>query len=407
MSDLTVSRFRSDVTVRGVCWSTDENPTIASVKTNDGSGTGSFSSTLSGLATNTKYYLRAYATNNTGTGYGNEISFITQSRNNISFNPGLTYSTLLDIEGNEYETIQIGNQTWMAENLRTTKYNDGVSIPVVNDNTSWLNLTTAAYCWYDNDISGKDIYGALYNWYTVTSGNLCPAGWHVPNDEEWTELTVYLGGGSVAGGKLKETGTAHWNPNTDATNESGFTALHGGMRGNGGVFFDLGYYGGYWWSATENWSRTIYCRSTEINSHFDINTTGFSVRCVKGDSEPAGLPSVTTVSPSNVSTAGASSGGMVRSNEGASITERGVCWSISNKPTIADSKTSDGTGAGPFTSEIQGLSTNTTYYLRAYATNIAGTAYGDQLILKVITKRTRRSLSFALSLFGCPVRSRT
>ncbi len=226
----------SDVTARGVCWSTDENPTIASVKTNDGKGTGSFSSTLSGLTTNTKYYVRAYATNNTGTGFGNEISFITQSRNNISFNPDLTYSTLLDIEGNEYKTIQIGNQTWMAENLRTTKYNDGSSIPVVNDNISWLNLTTAAYCWYDNDISRKDIYGALYNWHTVTSGNLCPAGWHVPKNEEWTVLTAYLGGESVAGGKLKETGTAHWNPNSDATNESGFTALPGGMRGNGGAF---------------------------------------------------------------------------------------------------------------------------------------------------------------------------
>ena len=375
----------SDVTARGVCWSTDENPTIALVKTNDGRGTGSFSSTLSGLTTNTKYYVRAYATNKAGTGYGNEISFITQSRNNISFNPDLTYSSLLDIEGNEYKTIQIGNQTWMAENLRTTKYNDGSSIPEVNDNISWLNLTTAAYCWYDNDISRKDIYGALYNWHTVTSGNLCPAGWHVPKNEEWTVLTAYLGGESVAGGKLKETGTAHWNPNTDATNESGFTALPGGMRGNGGVFFDLGYYGGYWWSATENWSRTIYCRSTEINSHFDLNTTGFSVRCVKGDPEPAGLPSVTTIGPSNVNTTGASSGGVVRSNAGASITDRGVCWSISENPTIADSKTSDGTGAGSFACEIQGLSANTTYYLRAYATNIAGTAYGDQFILKTMT----------------------
>ena len=376
----------SEVTARGVCWSIDENPTIASASTNDGKGIGSFTSTLTGLTANTKYYVRAYATSKAGTGYGNQLNFVTtQSANIISFNPGLTYDTLTDIEGNEYKTIEIGDQTWMAENLRTTKYNDGSSIPLVTENTSWLNLTTPAYCWYDNDISKKDIYGSLYNWYTVNRGNLCPAGWHIPTDVEWTVLSAYLGGESVAGGKLKETGTAHWDPNTDASNESGFTALPGGMRGNGGAFFDLGYYGGYWWSATESWCRILYCRSADISSLTDNNTTGFSVRCIKGDPEPAALPTVTTLAPSNVTETGANSGGVVKSNVGASISDRGVCWSTSANPTTADIKTSDGTGAGQFTSEIQGLSANTTYYLRAFATNIAGTAYGDQLILKTMT----------------------
>ena len=116
-----------------------------------------------------------------------------------------------DIDGNNYLTVTIGTQIWMAENLRTTKYNDGTAIPLVTDNTTWANLTTPAYCWYNNDAkTNGSTYGALYNWYSVNTKKLCPTGWHVPNDTEWTTLTTYLGGTAVAGGKLKETGTAHW-----------------------------------------------------------------------------------------------------------------------------------------------------------------------------------------------------
>jgi uncharacterized protein (TIGR02145 family) len=174
----------------------------------------------------------------------------------------------------------------MAENLRTTKYNDGSSIPFENDNVSWLNLTTAAYCWYDNDISKKDIYGALYNWYAVNRGNLCPAGWHIPTDQEWTVLTAYLGGGSVAGGKLKETGTAHWNPNSDATNESGFTALPDGWRGPYG--FDSALDWGFWWSSTENdattaWHIILFTYDSTVNKPSNDKKNGFSVRCIKDE----------------------------------------------------------------------------------------------------------------------------
>ncbi len=295
------------------------------------------------------------------------------------------FTSCVDGDGNNYPVVQIGAQIWMAENLKTTKFNDGSSIPIETNNTAWFNLTTFAYCWYENDISKRDQYGALYNWHTVNRGNLCPAGWHIPDDDEWTVLTTFLGGESVAGGKLKETGTAHWSPNTDASNETGFTALPGGMRGNGGYFFDLGYYGGYWWSATENWGRIIFCRSRDISSLYDASTTGCSVRCVKGEPEPAALPTVTTTAPANVTTTIANSGGVAKCNVGASITSRGICWSTSANPTTADSKTNDGTGAGSFTSQIDGLSSNTTYYIRAYAVNSAGTAYGDQLILKTMT----------------------
>ena len=163
-----------------------------------------------------------------------------------------------DGDGNLYATTTIGTQVWMAENLRTTKYADGTAIPLVNTNATWnaLTATSKAYCWYNDDIGNKATYGALYTWAAAMNGaassadnpstiqGVCPTGWHLPSDEEWTELTYYLGGESVAGGKLKETGTTHWNsPNTGATNETGFTALPGGYRGIYGNFGNIGYYG--------------------------------------------------------------------------------------------------------------------------------------------------------------------
>jgi uncharacterized protein (TIGR02145 family) len=263
----------ASVTVRGVCWSTSSNPTIAlSTKTSDGSGTGSFLSNMTGLTANTTYYVRAYATNNVGTAYGNQIVFSTYG--------------VMDIEGNGYKTVVIGTQVWMAENLKTTKYNDGTNIPNINDNTEWGNLTTPGYCWYNNDANTyKNVYGALYNWYTVNTGKLCPTGWHVPTDVEWTTLTTYLGGLSVAGGKLKEVGTNHWqNPNTGATNETGFTALPGGRR-YPDAFDHLGDIGN-WWSATEYdasyvWNRDVIYISSEMGRGNYRKNHGFSIRCLK------------------------------------------------------------------------------------------------------------------------------
>ena len=144
----------------------------------------------------------------------------------IVFNPNITYGSITDIDGNTYKTVTIGTQTWMAENLKVTKYNDGIAIPNVTDNTAWRELTTGALCDYGNTPSNSETYGKLYNWHAVNTGKLCPTGWHVPSDAEWTELTDYLGGTSVAGDKLKETGSTHWsNLRTGATNETGFTAL--------------------------------------------------------------------------------------------------------------------------------------------------------------------------------------
>ena len=194
--------------------------------------------------------------------------------------------TVTDIDGNVYKTVKIGNQWWMAENLKVTKYKDGSAIPNVTKGTLWNGLTTGAYCNYDNKESNVATYGRLYNWYAINTGNLCPTGWHVPTDAEWTTLIDYLGGTSVAGGKLKETGTTHWNsPNTGATNETGFTALPGGYRGINGAFFSIGYYG-YWCSATESnanyaWYRYMDYNYSLVYRSISNKQYGFSVRCLR------------------------------------------------------------------------------------------------------------------------------
>jgi uncharacterized protein (TIGR02145 family) len=155
---------------------------------------------------------------------------------------GIQAQTVKDIDGNVYKTITIGTQVWMAENLRTTKLDDGKIVPLVTDDKIWAGLNTPAYCWYTNNApENKNKYGALYNWYTVSTNKLCPRGWHVPTDAEWKTLITNLGGESVAGGKLKEKGTSHWqSPNAGATNETGFTALPSGERKQSGVFEDSG-----------------------------------------------------------------------------------------------------------------------------------------------------------------------
>jgi uncharacterized protein (TIGR02145 family) len=193
-----------------------------------------------------------------------------------------------DGDNNYYPVVQINTQLWMAANLKTTKFKDGSTvIPLVTDITVWSNLTSPGYCWYNNnEASYKNIYGALYNWYTVNTGNLCPTGWHVPTDAEWTTLITYLGGTSVAGGKLKETSTAHWtSPNAGATNETGFTALPGGNRNISGTCGNVGS-DGYWWSSTEGpsataWNRDASYGSTWVDRSNDGKQVGLSVRCVR------------------------------------------------------------------------------------------------------------------------------
>ncbi len=266
------------VTARGVCWSTGQTPTISDSKTTDGTGTGEFSSSLSDLSPNTTYYVRAYATNSTGTAYGNAISFKTKG--------GGSDGTFTDLrDGNIYKTVTIGTQVWMAENLR---YLPSVVSLEIGSKTTPLYYVHGYIG--DNVAEAKatanyTTYGVLYNWPAACSS--CPPGWHLPSDSEWTVLIEYLGGEEVAGGKLKDTGTIHWNsPNIGATNETGFTALPGSDRLQIGNFGILGRFG-YWWTATVGnaiitaWGMSIDYNKTIVGRVSYDKERGHSVRCVK------------------------------------------------------------------------------------------------------------------------------
>lgn len=254
--------------------------------------TGGTSYTITGISQLLSVPYALYASNFNIIKNGRPWDFYVADNGNLMALPKITVEypygavpTVTDHDGNVYNTVKIGTQVWMAENLKTTKYNDNTAIPLVTDNSEWRSLTTPAYCWYDNDISNKTTYGALYNWYTVNTGKLCPTGWHVPSDEEWTILTNYLG--SMAGGRMKETGTTHWrSPNSDAPNDSKFTALPAGWRLLGGTFLSIGDFG-YWWSATESANDNAYIRSMYSsdggvkNSSTSSKMNGLSVRCLR------------------------------------------------------------------------------------------------------------------------------
>lgn len=207
------------------------------------------------------------------------------SNDNFDSFPPVT--TLTDIDGNIYNAVTIGTQVWMKENLKVTHYRNGDPIPKVVDNITWSNLTTGSYCYPENDINNVYAYGILYNWYAISDiRNLAPSGWHVASDVEWTILVNYLGGESIAGGKLKENGTTHWvDPNIGATNESGFTALPAGYRGENGGFYRYTTYG-CWWSSNEYdsskaWKQWIFNDDVVFVKNYKPKHYGFSVRCVK------------------------------------------------------------------------------------------------------------------------------
>lgn len=276
----------SQVTDRGICWSTDENPTTDLItKISNGTGTGSFTGNLTGLTPGTRYYIRAYATNSLGTSYGQQVSFN-------------ALATVTDIQGNIYKVVKIGNQTWMAENLRY--------LPSVSGSES--GSKTVPY-YYVYGYNGTDVneakatnnyttYGVLYNWPAAMNGaassqaspsgvqGVCPTGWHLPSMAELSELETYLGGYTVAGGKLKEVGLSHWiAPNEGATDEVGFKALPGGYRFPNSVFSVLGEWG-YLWSTSEvdteiASGRQINNASGEFFGYVYYKDWGFSVRCVK------------------------------------------------------------------------------------------------------------------------------
>lgn len=271
------------ITVSGICWSTTVDPTTADSRTTNGTLTGTFTGNMTSLTPGTRYYVRAYATNSTGTGYGNTQEFSTN---------------IADIEGNTYKTVMIGTQMWMAENLKTTQFNDGSAITNVTDNAAWAALTTSAYCWYNNNQSTYEpIYGAMYNWFAADAGNLCPTGWHVPSDPEFSTLEVYLGvpqsevdswawHGTDQGSMMKN--TTGWGTGMNGTNTSGFSALPGGYRyGLTGTFNNVGDLT-YWWTTTPvpadpttAWYRRLDGSSSQIYKAATEKPAGKYIRCIK------------------------------------------------------------------------------------------------------------------------------
>jgi uncharacterized protein (TIGR02145 family) len=216
------------------------------------------------------------------------VLVLTSNKNNDDNNNPVT-----DVDGNIYTTVTIGTQVWMVENLKVTKYRNGDPIPNVTDNNSWNELTTDAYCNYDNNATNVSTYGRLYNWYAVNDNRkIAPTGWHVPSDEEWATLGAYLGGNNVAGGKMKEPGATHWiSPNPVADSSCGFKGLPGGIRTSYekiiGEFLYIGQIGAYWSSTnrseSEAWMRFV-TNYDKVLSKGELPTRkifGYSVRCIK------------------------------------------------------------------------------------------------------------------------------
>jgi uncharacterized protein (TIGR02145 family) len=448
----------SDVTAKGIVWSTSQFPTLENNLgfTNSGSGVDAFEGQLTNLTPNTTYFVRAYATNSIGTGYGQERVFITSALSAFTVyfsnpeywdevyiwlwggdgsftdiwpgepmsapeegsiwysfdvppaytallfnnnNNGLktidllrdregwfdgvqwydqepfnTQGTIADADGNLYRTVIIGEQVWMEQNLKTTKYSDGSAIESGTD-----------IVWYDNNENFKHIYGALYSGYAVTDAKgLCPDGWKVPTLDDINVLIDYLGGANLAGGKLKSTGTIPdgtgiWeSPNTNATNDTGFKGVPGGYVG--GAMNQAG----YWWLNTlttiESENDAAFHFALNYNSA-DVVTYAYalsnlnSIRCLR--TTPATEPILQTIQVSDITPTSAKSGGEF--TQGDNVTEKGVVWSLTAEPTLEDyiGKTIDGAGDNAFASEIAGLSPETTYYVRAYAVNNLGTGYGQ------------------------------
>ena len=265
----------------GVCYSTSPSPTTAGIGIVNNSLSDTFTCYLNGLSANTTYYVRAFATNLMGTTYGNEISFTTIGGIETTPGAGVIYN------GYNYASIILGNgQEWITENLKTTTFANGDSIPNITDSLQWINLTTGAWAYYNNDNQNENPYGKLYNWYAVEDQrNLCPVGWHIPTDEEFMLLSYYLDL-AYSGGKMKSTGTQYWqNPNTDASNESGFSGLPGGCRNYFGTF-NLLSESGFWWTSSYAGTDSMWCYTLKYSDRFftlgsSVKSIGQSVRCLK------------------------------------------------------------------------------------------------------------------------------
>lgn len=267
----------SGIVACGVYIGTAQDPETSGARLQMGNDTGIFLGQVAGLEAGTQYFIKAFASNTAGESLGSLVEITT---------PGI----ITDYDNNNYETVKIGTRLWMAENLRTLHFANGDNIATTEPATLDISAeATPEYQWaYEGNDTYDDVYGRLYTWFTVTdTRKVCPTGWHVPSDDEWTALENTLGGFEVAGSKLKESGNSHWiSPyNLYATNESCFSALPGGYRNNTGGFSYMGNYG-YWWSNSEGdsenaWIRSLFVQSIQITRTDFAKKYGASVRCIK------------------------------------------------------------------------------------------------------------------------------
>lgn len=378
------------VTGKGVCWSTSHNPTIADAHSSDGVGLGSFSSDMTGLMPVTRYYVRAYATNSVGTAYSTEFNVLTSPEQDGQPCPQIP--TVADYDGNVYNTVQIGSQCWMKENLRTVHSADGSDV---------------SHLFPNNDSANVSFYGRLYNWYAAMyhstsietlsqrAQGICPTGWHLPSDSEWIQLQNYINtyeayrcnnvpdylAKSLADtmGWIESTASCTIGFEREDNNITGFSARPAGYYN--GSYNSFGSYLGMW-SSRENpqtpalavqyvlGSDNTVMRNSSLNKN-----RYFSVRCVYGNA----MPTVLTDSIVSLLDTMAIIQGTILMDGGEPLTARGICWSTTPNPTVASNHTNNGVTIGGFNGIVRGLNPATQYYARVYATNPWGTAYGSEI----------------------------
>ncbi len=396
-----ISNGSAGTTAQGFCWNNLGNPNFSDSVVFVNPAMGIYSAFLTDLNPYLNYYVRAFATNITGIAYGDELSLA-----------GIFFcgDTVTDYDGNTYNTVLIGTQCWMKENLKTTHYADGTAmIDGTNVGSTSGDYTTKYYFDYNNNPTNSATYGKLYNWAAVMNGSassngvpsgirgICPAGWHVPSDEEWKILegsvdsqydyfdAVWNNGGirgHDVGLNLKA--SIGWISGGNGPNLYDFSALPGGRRD---YYGDFNYVGenGNWWSATEHsathgWYRTVGYNDDRAVRNYFYKIFGLSVRCLRDTLEmQASIPNLITDTISNVTQSSVVYRGFVINDGGSPVITYGVCWDTLTNPTISDSITINGMGTGSFIDILNGLIPNTTYYVRAYATNSIGTAYGNEV----------------------------
>ncbi len=397
----------SPVSARGMVWSTSAEPTLENHigMAQQGEGQGAFQVELSGLTHQTTYYLRAWATNEQGTSYGNSLRFMVE---HTPFVCG--ESTVTDVEGNIYSTVQIGNQCWMGENLKTTSYRNGVPVNnpncVVNFmNTEWGHDTEGAYIAWNNSEAYRQSYGAIYNFYAVENENkLCPPHWHIPADAEWRQLEFSLGiSPSMAGvmdfrgenqGSMLADGGSYWADGVlkedDAFGITGFNALPNGWYpvttfGSGTSWPDKEV---AWWSTSTHFGGNILTRrlahdQTGIERLAAMRSQGLYVRCARN------LPTLRTMNPSDVNKSQARTGGWLNihfDDEGAQVLEKGLLWGTEPDLSLEnyENKEDFGEGAENFYFTLENLQPATAYYVRAFARNSLNLVYGEELKLHTL-----------------------